>query len=110
MESVHKVVLSTGKEVMLKEMKIKYQNLAVKAIGNKAGDNQLYMGSLMQEELLKMLVVEINGKKPEPKIMENLDEVFSFQEYRQLLSVVGKIMGGNEPGEAQIEIVPGGSN
>lgn len=108
-EMVHKVVLSSGKEVLLREMKIRYQNLAIKAVGSKAGDNQAMMGSLMQQELLKQLIVQINGKPITAKELENLDEAFSYIEFVQLLQVVQKLMGGDSMGEFQTEIVSIGS-
>ena len=54
-EMVHKVVLSTKKEVLLREMKIKFQNLALKAVGNRGGENNMLTASLMQQELLKII-------------------------------------------------------
>ena len=107
---VHKVVLSSKKEVLLREMKIKYQNLALKAIGQRGGDNNMLTDSLMQQELLKILIVQVDGKPVDSKVLEQLDEVFAYAEYMQLLQVVNKISGGNELGEFQTEIVPIGSN
>lgn len=108
---VHKVTLSSGKTVHLREMKIKYQNLALQACGAKAKDNQALLGSLMQEELLKLLLVDIDGKKLTPIELEKLDDVFSYQEYLQLGQVMGQLLGGSaSAGEFQIEIASIGSN
>lgn len=102
--AVHKVILSSKKEVLLREMKIRHQELAAKICGKKAGDNMAYLSTLMQAELLKMLVVQVDGKSVSPSEVENLDNMFSLLEYRQLISAVSKLMGGDDMGEPQIEI------
>lgn len=103
----HKVVLSTGREVLLREMKIKHQVLASKAIGNRAGDNQLLMATLMQCELLKLLIIEVDGKAPSSTEREDLDSLFSYPEFQQLQKVVGHLMGG-DAGEFRTEIATTG--
>lgn len=101
-----KVVLSGGKEVLLKEMKLKYQNLALQAVGNKGKDNQLLAGSLMLQELMKILIVKIDDKEIKPSQLEALDEIFTFKQIQQLQSVIGKLLGGDDnEGELQTEFV-----
>jgi hypothetical protein len=102
-EMVTKITLSTGKVVQLREMKIKYQNLASKAVGTMAGDNNMLLASMMQQELLKILLVDINGQRPDPKSLEDLDGLFTFAEYSQIGKVVNQLMGG-DMGECQTEI------
>lgn len=104
-QPVYKATLSTGKEIILKEMTIKAQNLAVKSIGNKADENKILAGSLIQQELLKILLVSINGKKPDPKELEKLDQLFTYREYIQVMKVIDKIAGGDDLGEYQMETV-----
>jgi hypothetical protein len=108
-ELVHKVTLSTGKVVLLKPMKIKYQNLAIQAVGKKAGDNQNLAGALIQTELLKILITQVDGKPLNPKEMEDLDSVFDYNEYQQLLKVLNKLAGGEHEGELVTETVSIGS-
>lgn len=106
-----KATLSGGKVVLLREMKIKYQNLALQAIGNKAKDNQLLAGSLMVQELIKILIIDIDGKKPSSQELEKLDEVFTYKQIQQLQVVVGKLMGGEDDlGELTTEFVLTGGN
>lgn len=102
-----KVTLSGGKVVMLREMKMKYQNLALQAIGNKAKDNQMLAGSLMLQELMKTLIINVDGQKVNSAALENLDEMFSYKQLQQLQSVIGKIMGGDDDaaGELTTEFV-----
>lgn len=102
-ESVHRVTLSTKKEVLLKEMKIKFQNLALRAVGDKAGENKALLGSMVQQELLKIMLVQIDGKPVDKKQLENLDELFSYQEFNQLIRAIDELGGG--VGEFQTEIV-----
>ena len=103
-ECVVKVTLSSGKVVLLREMKMKYQTLAIKAVGSKAGDNTALLGLLSQQEVLKQLIVQIDGKTMTAKTMESLDELFSYQDIVQLMNVLGKISGG-DMGEIQTENV-----
>ena len=104
-EMVTKVTLSSGKVVLLREMKMKYQTLAIKAVGSQAKDNQALMGVLAQQEILKQLVVEIDGVRTSAKNLEKLDDVFSYMDLMQLYSVVNKIAGGDDMGEIQTENV-----
>lgn len=108
-EAVHKVTLSSGKVVLVREMKIKYQDLAMKAVGKKADDNQMLFASLMQKELMKILILQIEGKTIDKAEIENLDDLFSFQEYTQMSQFMNQVMGGGSLGEFQTEIVLTGS-
>lgn len=106
---VTKVTLSSGKVVLLKEMKIRHQELAIAAAAPKAGDNQALLAFNVQKELLKILVVNINGQDKKPIELEKLDDVFSMSEYLQLLKVMSKLMGDDsDMGKSQIEVVPFG--
>ena len=101
-----KVVLSGGKTVLLREMKLKYQNLALQAIGSKGKDNQLLAGAMMVQELIKILIIKVDDAEIKKTQLESLDEVFSFKQIQQLQSVVGKMMGGEEDeGELTTEFV-----
>jgi hypothetical protein len=101
-----KVVLSGNKEVLLREMKLKYQNLALQAIGAKGKDNQLLAGAMMVQELIKILIIKVDGQEIKKQQLESLDEIFSFKQIQQLQTVVGKMMGGDdEEGELTTEFV-----
>lgn len=93
MEMVHKVTLATKKEVLLRDFKIKHQRLAAQAAGSKAGDNTTAMGVFMIEEILKQLIFQINGQEPDKASLEDLDSVFTYGEYQQLITVVNQLMG-----------------
>ena len=109
-ESVYKVVLSSGKEVLLREMKIKYQRLAMKACSS-AGDNKGLLATMMQDELLKLLIVSVDGKKMAGAMLEGLDDIFTYPEYLQVVSVIGQVAGvGDDLGNVKVEIVNTSSN
>jgi len=101
-EAVHKVTLSSGKVVLIRDPKIKHQELAVRAIGSKS-TNQIETALLMQKELVKMLVAQINGKAPTSIELENLDDLFSIAEYMQVNQVISQLMGGGDAGNFQVE-------
>lgn len=102
---VYKAILSTKKVVLLREMKIKYQQLAAKAVGLKAGDNKALLSTEVQNEMLKHLIVQIDEKSVGYKDLEDLDAVFTYPEYMQILKVVQKVLGveDGDAGEPQVE-------
>lgn len=108
---VHKVTLSSGKVVYLRDMKIEDQELAAIAAGQKApSDNQLAMAVIMQKELLKILLVQVDSKKLSGAEKEDLNALFSYQDYREASSIVSKIAGTDDPlGKIQVEHVSSGS-
>ena len=107
---VYKVVCPSGKVVLLREMKVKYEDLAFRAVGNKAGKNEHLTGKMLQDELLKILIVEVDGQKPDSTKMESLDAMFSYLDIRFLRTVMNKITGGEDEGEKKplvLEVVSG---
>jgi hypothetical protein len=110
--NVYKVTLGTGKVVLLRELKIKHQEMAVMAASPRANGDQILLQLLAQKELLKQVVVKIDDRPVKPIELEDLDSLFTLGEYSQLNQVLGKISGGNtgplgKP-EFQIELVPSG--
>lgn len=103
--NVTKITLATGKVVLMQEMKIKYQNLAIKAVSKLAGDNTAQLGNLVSQEIMKHLIVNVDDKPMGYKDLEDLDSVFSFAEYTQLQQVFQKLYGNNEAGELQSESI-----
>jgi hypothetical protein len=108
-ELVHRVVLSTKKVVMLRDYKLKHNELAMRAVGNRAKDNQQLQGYLVQNELVKILLAEVDGKKPDAAEREDLDKLFTPTEFRQVLKAIEKITGGDEADvDPTIEVVSSG--
>ncbi len=103
---VHKVVLSTKKTVVMRDLKIKHQELAAMAAGNRAKGNAYLHALLLQKEILKQIIVEIDGKPLKGIQLEDLDALFTFAEYTQLNKFLMKMMeAGEGEGEYQAELV-----
>lgn len=103
MENVYKVVLSSGKEVLLREPKIKHRELAAQAAGAKSGENQFAFVVAMAAEMLRLCIHSIDGKAVSAKDLMDMDAHFSAKEYGQLEKTMRKItsedddMGKSEP-------------
>lgn len=103
--NAYKITLSTKRVVLLRELKLKDQNLATKMLGQRKM-NQAEMHLAIQENLIKILLMEIDGVKLDHKAKENLDDLFSVKEYGQLVLALTKINSEDEEnssGEAEIE-------
>jgi len=103
-QQVCKVILSTKKVVILRELKIADTELAAQAVSTRAGDNPMLMQLFMQKELVKMLLLEIDGKKPSEKEKEDLDSLLTVKEYSQVTKVVSKVAGLDDKGEAEPQL------
>lgn len=94
--NVHKITLSSGKVVLLKEFKMKHQELALKAAGNRAGGNANLHNFYVSQELVKILLAQVDGKTLTPAQAEDLDEVFSLAEFSQVQKAIQKLSGMDE--------------
>lgn len=104
-----KVILGTGKTVLLREPKIRDQETAMQIAAPRAKDSPMLMVSYAQKEMLKMLLAQVDGRTLTKLETEQLDSLFSLAEYNQLQQVVGKLSGGDpNMGECQTEIVTSG--
>lgn len=109
-EMVTKVTLSTGKVVLLRDLKIKHTELAAQAAAHRAGGDANVLMILMQKELMKLLIVKVDDKVSSASDLEDMDGLFSLMEYSQLSSVVKKLTGGDEMGKLPAtEVVAFGS-
>lgn len=105
-ETVHKVTLSSDKVVLIRDMKIKHQELAAKAVGSRHSDSPLAQGMAVQNELVKMLLVKVDDQDVKPH--DTLDDLFTMGEYKQVLKVLEQL-GGGDAGSPLIEVVVSGS-
>lgn len=104
-----KVVLTSGKTVLLRDPKIKHTELAAQAAAPKAQGAPSLLGMMMQKELLKILLITVDGVAISNNDKEDLDGLFTLSEYAQLMKAIDEISsGGEELGKARIEIVPSG--
>lgn len=102
-ENVYKVTLSSSKVVLLREFKMYHQELAIKAAGNRAGSNQTLQQFYMMQEIIKALVVQVDGADVDKNKIENLDNYFSVGEIAQIQNFL-KQVGGLDEGS---QTVPG---
>jgi hypothetical protein len=100
---VAKVTLSSGKVVLIREQQIGDQEMAAKAAAPRAGDNAMILAVFANQELVKLLLVEIDGKKPSASEKENLNNLLTIQDYKQIQRVIQKMAGDDEGNEPQIE-------
>lgn len=102
-----KMTLSTGKIVVLKELEVGDQELAVEATGIRDAGNTVNLGMKAQNELVKLLLVSIDGKVLKGNEKESLKSLFSYKEYAQVLKQV-ETMGGTGEDEKKpiVEILP----
>lgn len=103
--NVHKVKLSTGKEVVLGEFKIRTQELAIKAVGNKAGGNEALRDLYVSQELVKLLLLEVDGQPVDKHRIEDLDSLFNLREFKQVQQSIQRISGMDEEADPNVEIV-----
>ena len=106
-EMVSRVTLSSNKVVLLRSLKIKHQELAAKAASSVGADGaSISTAIIMQNELLKMLVVKIDDVDVKPSSLEDLDSLFTYAEHSQLMEVIGELSGGGDSlGKPKVETV-----
>ncbi len=113
-QMVHKVVLSSGKVVLFREMEMRHEELATEIASGKAGDKMTMVGYHMQNELIKLLIVgfspseEAKPKKLNASELEDLSSRFKYADIVQMRKVVGKLMGEDSAKELPIEMISSG--
>lgn len=102
-KQVVKVVLSTGKIVLLHMMKIGHTEQAAEMVAQRAGGDSSMMQILINKALVQLLLWKVDGKIVTPAQKEDLDSVLGVGEFGQLLKVVAKMSGADE---AKKELTP----
>ena len=95
--------LSSGKKVVVREPAIRDQDLAAEIVSSRAGDNAMAFAMLLQSEIMKMLIVSVNGKVLSGIEKDQLDKSFEYAEYTELQMGIKEILG--EVKKPQISIV-----
>lgn len=90
-----KVTLSTKKVVLVRKMEISDYEQACEAAGMKY-NSEFGQKAGISKELLKNLLVDIDGKKVSALQKEKLDDLLEIQEYMELMEVVNKTTGIGE--------------
>lgn len=106
-QALVKVVLSSGKVVYLREMKISDNEKAAQKVSRRADGDPLVMQVMMNKAILQGLLAKVSATEAEaPRDItaiekEDMDALFKLSEFTQLLKVIAKISGvedaGNEP-------------
>lgn len=99
--SVIKVVLKTKKVVLLREIKVSDTDTAVEmACGKTASESKYVIAMATQRELLRLLLISVDGKTLKPNEKEDLNSLFKVGEYNQMMKVLDHISeGGAELGK-----------
>lgn len=100
-----KATLASGKVVVMRPFTIADQESAAIRVADKAKGNTTILQMLMQKEVIKMLIVTVDGKTLSGLEKEQLDNVFTMGEYLQVMKVLEEMMGNVE--SPKIEFVSG---
>lgn len=92
-EIMETIELDNSRKFTFRKMKISDYNLAAKSAARVSGNDQMVFQVALSGELLKLLLVSINGVELDAIQRENLDSVMSVEEYNALLGSVGDSMG-----------------
>ena len=102
---VYKFTLSSGKVIYLKEPTILDSEHATKVAGNLAGsENAAYLGTLYQKEMVKALLVQVGENKLSMNDKANIQSIFNFKEYGQVLKALKAVTGDDE---GNFDLTPG---
>jgi len=102
MEAVHKVTLSSGRVVLIRNPRFRHMRHAETLAGGV--QNQL----AFQEELLKMLLFKIDDVEIKKPDLVDLDDLLALNEIIQLGQVVAKLSGNETGSPAKVEQIFGG--
>lgn len=91
-----KVVLSSGKVVVLREMRISDTDTAAQAAAQRANGDSALLQILMQRQLVSLLLLQVDGKPISAADREDLDGLFKVGEYTQVMKIIGKMSGAEE--------------
>jgi hypothetical protein len=101
--NVTKFTLSTGKEIFLREPKISDTEHATKIAGMEAGpENTAYLGTLFQKEMVKLLLVAVDGKQLSLKEKMSMDSLFNMKEYGQVSRCMKVVLGDDDGGKFEL--------
>lgn len=96
-----KIVLATGKVVILRQMTVGDTETAAQQVAPRANGDANLLQLLMQKALVQLLVVKTaDNETSELKTLtgnqkEDIDSIFELAEYGQVLQVIQKISGSD---------------
>lgn len=94
--TAYQLTLETGKLVVFREAKIKDETMATQLAASKAeGTSAMQLGPHLIIEMVKLLLVSIDGKTLTSKDKESLDNLFTHQEWQQIKTFITDLIGGD---------------
>jgi len=102
-QEVYSVVLNNGAEnektVFLRKMKISFKGMAMKAALSRSNNDRNHAMAILDEEIMKLLLVSIDSKEVSASQKEDLDSLFEPAEFWKLLEVLSQITGMDTEGD-----------
>lgn len=97
---VTKFVLNEKTTIYLREPRIDDTEKSAQIAGKKAGgDNQAHLAILLQKEMLKTLLVQVNDKKLTLSDKEQLEKVLTYREYTMATKALQMVLGDGDEGK-----------
>lgn len=90
---LHVITLDTGKKLGFKELKNKDWIMAAKSAAREAGEAQFVFQILVQQELLKALLIEIDGETLKAVQKEQIDDLLTPAEIMAAHEFMGSLLG-----------------
>ena len=109
-----KCTLSTGKVVILRLPVIADTEESARLAGNVADpNNTIHLGMVMQKELVKRLLLQVDERELGLNDKEDLDALFNLKEYTEVQKAVNTLAGTDEAADggkkSVMEFVPFGN-
>ena len=87
------IEFESGKKVVLRDFKIRDLQIGAQAASKRGGDNQFSFSICLQQEMLKMLLVSVDGKILTAMELEQIDNFLEPGEYMALSGVIQELLG-----------------
>lgn len=94
-----KVTMRSGRVAVLREPKILDMELCAKKVGRDKGLNPAEAQIKLQNELLRLLLLQIDGDEMTHDKKNDLDSILTFNEWADLQRMVQKLTGDDSAGE-----------
>ncbi len=102
-QTAFKWTLTTGKTVTLLDAKVSDMHKSLESAGILSQNNQSTYAMTAQDELLKRLLVQVNGEDLTDSEKLDFDAMFVLKEYLQIVQILGK---QTDAGEGLGKLVP----
>lgn len=100
----YEMELSTGKKVVVREPEVGDEEKAAQAVGERAGSSNQAFAVLAQVEIVKQLVISVNGQTLSLKDKHDLKAHLNYAEYNELVAGVTELLG--KPKKPKMTMLP----